>query len=544
MAARGRAPRIGDGLILKGRMTMQVGHRMFVMLSVVSIAGAAALAQAPAPSPAQQVAADYRTAMEQADLAIQKENQANSELMKNEEYLTTEIGPRLTGGKEMQAATAWTVQRFKDYGLEAHAEDATVERAWYPGVDTAEILAPWHKIIPIHAEAYSKTTCPEGQPTTDAEGRQNPACEITAPVVVVAAGQQPTAADVAGKIVLQGPPASNNLDPDHVADNSYDSVIVPPKGIPTDRGRGRFGGFERGGGTAPNPLAGAALVLRDGGKPWNLVSIGSAARGQNGFSTMPMAAIAHEDYALIYRMIEHYGNHVTMRVAIRGTLSAGPEKASITVAQIKGTEKPDEQVIIGGHLDSWFLGQGAVDNGTGAMSVLEAARIIHALGWKPKRTLTFILFTGEESGGIGARTFVANHKAEMPKVDAVLIADVGTGRFLSIPIDGFWEAVPALEQVYTPLREVFDLDPLDTRTFGSSDHVAFEREGIPGYIGIQAPAHYREEHHTQADTFDKVIPEQANQGASVIAAWMWNVSQLDEAFPHRAPAEPTARGGR
>jgi hypothetical protein len=526
---------------------MQSTSRIFFSLAGVTVAGAIAFGQAPTQLPTQQAAAEYRTAMEQADLAIQKENQQHSELMKNEEYLTTEIGPRLTGGREMQAATTWTVQRFKDYGVDAHQEDATVDHAWYPGVNTAEIITPWHKVIPIYAEAYSKPTCPEGQGTTDAQGRQNPACEISAPVMVLEAGRTPTADDVKGKIVLQGPPASGNLDPDYVADNSYDSVIVPARGVPAGGGRGRggFGGRGAGGAAAANPLDAAALVLRDGGKPWNLVSIGSAGRGQSGFSATPTAAIAHEDYALIYRMLTDYHNNVTMRVAIRGTLSAGPEKASITVAQIKGTEKPDEQVIIGGHLDSWFLGQGAVDNGTGAMSVLEAARILHALGWKPKRTLTFILFTGEESGGIGVRTFIANHKAEMPKVSAVLVDDVGTGRFLSIPIDGFWDAVPALEQVYTPLREVFDLQPLDTRTFGSSDHVAFEREGIPAYLGIQAPAHYREAHHTQTDTFDKVIPDEVNQGASVIAAWMWNVSQLDELFPHHAvTAAPAGRGGR
>ena len=84
-----------------------------------------------------------------------------------------------------------------------------------------------------------------------------------------------------------------------------------------------------------------------------------------------------------------------------------------------------------------------------------------------------------------------------------------------------------------------------TRTFGSSNHVAFGREGIPAYLGIQAPAHYREAHHTQADTFDKVIPDEVNQGASVIAAWMWNVSQLDEPFPHHGVTAPvTGRGGR
>jgi carboxypeptidase Q len=500
---------------------------------------------APPPAQAAQAQADYRAAMEQADLAIQKENREHSELMKNEEYLTTEIGPRLTGGKEMQAATAWTVKRFQDYGLEAHAEDATVPRAWYPGVDTAEIIAPWHKVIPIHAEAYSKTTCPDGQATTDANGRQSPACEITAEVVALTPGEPVTPDQLRGKVVLQSPPTSTNLDPDYVADNAYDSVIVPRRGVPAagGRGGGRFGGRGRGAGGGPNPLADAVLVLRDGGKPWNLVSIGSASRGQSGFSDVPTAAISHEDYDLIYRMITDYGNTVRMRFAIRGTLSAGPEKASITVAQIKGTEKPDEQVIIGGHLDSWFLGQGAVDNGTGAMSVLEAARIIHALGWKPKRTLTFILFTGEEEGGLGVRTFIANHKAEMPKVDAVLVDDTGTGKFLSISMDGFWETAPELAEVYTPLQEVFDLEALDSRTFGSSDHVAFEREGIPAYFGVQRAAHYREEHHTQADTFDKVIADEVNQGAAVICAWMWNVSQLDEPFPHHAVTAAQGRGG-
>jgi carboxypeptidase Q len=494
--------------------------------------------------------------MEQADLAIQNENRDHSELMKNEEYLTTEIGPRLTGGKEMQAATAWTVQRFKDYGLDAHAEDATVERAWYPGVDTAEIVTPWHKVITIRAEAYSKTTCPDGASTTDSGGRQNPACELTAPVILIGPGETPTAEQVKGKIVMQSAPATNNLDPDAHADNAYDSVIVPARGVPAaGGGRGGRGGAGGGAGgrgaaagagapTPANPMAEAALVLRDGGKPWGLMSIGSVGRGAAGFSATPTAVIPHEDYSLIYRMIKDYGNAVTMRVALRGTLSAGPERASITVAQIKGSDKPDEQVIIGGHLDSWFLGQGAVDNGTGAMSVLEAARILHALGWKPARTLTFILFTGEESGGVGVRTFIANHQAEMPKVDAVLVDDTGTGKFLSIALDGFWETAPQMQQVYTPLREVFGLDPLDSRTFGSSDHVAFEAYGIPAYFGVQNEAHYREAHHTQADTFDRVIPDEVNQGASVICAWMWNVSQLDEFFArHAVTAGGRGRGG-
>src|SRR6185312_9197244 len=362
----------------------------FVLAPVLLASGGLLLysqGRGTAQTPAQQ---QYRRAMETADLAIQKENRDHSELMKNEEYLTTMIGPRLTGSSNMQAASAWTLQRFKDYGLDAHLETTQVAHAWIPGICTAELISPWDKVIPIAAEGWSKAT----------NGT------ITAPVVVLGPGETPDPARIRGAIVLQGPPNGRNVDPDYVADNAYDSVIVPPKGVP-DRNAAQ--NFRRGG---PNLLLGAAVVIRDSGKPWNLFSIGGA--GRYAPSEIPTATISHEDYSLLYRLAKDYSQPLKMRVNIGGTFSDGPADASITVAQIKGSEFPDQQVIIGGHLDSWYLGQGAVDNGTGAMSVLEAARILKSLGWQPKRTLTFILFTGEEEGGVGVETFLRNHKSEIP----------------------------------------------------------------------------------------------------------------------------------
>ncbi len=214
-----------------------------------------------------------------------------------------------------------------------------------------------------------------------------------------------------------------------------------------------------------------------------------------------------------------------------------PAPASITVAEIKGSEFPDERVIIGGHLDSWDLGQGALDNGTGAMAVLEAARTLKALGWTPKRTITFILFTGEEEGGIGADTFLKNHAAEIPKMDGVLIHDTGTGKVFSISLDNLWDTAALMQEIYLPLQEVFDLQPLSTRSFGASDHVPFLNKGVPAYFCIQLPAHYREAHHSQTDTFDKVIPDQINEGAAFLAAWAWNVSEMPQPLPHHAPKQ-------
>jgi len=252
-----------------------------------------------------------------------------------------------------------------------------------------------------------------------------------------------------------------------------------------------------------------------------------------------MAFVTHEDYDLIWRLLQT--GPVTLTANLRNTFSEKPAPVAITVAEIKGSELPDERVIIGGHLDSWDLGQGALDNGTGAMAVLEAARALHALGWTPKRTITFVLFTGEEQGGIGAATYVKHHESELAKTDAVLILDTGTGKVFSIALENLWETGALMSEIYQPLQEVFDLQPISTRYFGSSDHVEFLNKGVPAYFCMQLPAQYREAHHSQSDTFDKVIPDQINEGAALLAAWAWNVSEMPLPLPHheaaKAPSE-------
>jgi Zn-dependent M28 family amino/carboxypeptidase len=163
-----------------------------------------------------------------------------------------------------------------------------------------------------------------------------------------------------------------------------------------------------------------------------------------------------------------------------------------------------------------------------------------ALGWKPQRTLTFILFTGEELGGIGSRLFLTNHQAEVSKMDAALVLDTGTGKVTTIALQDLWETARQMSIIYRPLMTVFDLYPPEARFYDGSDHIAFIRAGVPGYICVQAPALYREVHHSQSDTFDKAIPEEINQGAAVLASWMWNVSEYPEALPHHPsiPHEP------
>lgn len=495
-----------------------LAHLAIVLLSSLLLAQSPE--DIPQEAPAVQRTAEqrtaYRKAMEEADQKIAGELKAHSELVKNLEYLTTQIGPRLTGSPQMQAASDWTLRRFRDYGVDAHLETTEIAHAWTRGVETAEITSPIERRIAIRGFGWSKAT----------DG------EIAGNVVLL---DIKSASDVdqykgrlKGAIVMMRKPADLSQQQAN-PENAYDAVITPPRGIPNPDGgyRARLRILSQV--AAEHP----ALILIDSGKVDSLFTMSGGFRNYSA-SEVPMAFLTHEDYDLLYRLQQ--AGPVTMKANLPETFSDKPVPASITVAEIKGSEHPDERVIVGGHLDSWDLGQGALDNGTGAMATLEAARTLKALGWKPKRTITFILFTGEEQGGVGANTFLKNHANEIPKMDAVLVHDTGTGKVFSISLDNLWDTAPLMQEIYQPLQEVFDLQPLSSRYFGSSDHVPFLNKGVPAYFCIQLPAGYGAAHHSQTDTFDKVIPDQINEGAALLAAWAWNVSEMPPPLPH--PAAP------
>lgn len=474
------------------------------------------VAQASQPRTTEQKDA-YRKAMETADQQIADEVKAHSELIKDLEYLTTQIGPRLTGSSQMQRASEWTLKRFQDYGIDAHLETATIDHAWTRGVETAAITSPIQRSIGIHGFGWSKATVGD----------------VSGNVVALEISELSEFSKYRGKlkgmvVLTRKPDDLSKLEAN--PENAYDAVIPPQHGVkpPGMSWRERAQLMREIADQQP------ALILVDSGKPdslFNMTGVSPAYRP----SAAPMAFLTHEDYDLIWRLLK--AGPVTMTANLRNTFSDRPAPAAITVAEIKGSELADERVIIGGHLDSWDLGQGALDNGTGAMAVLEAARTLKALGWKPKRTITFVLFTGEEQGGIGATTFLRNHEAELPKIDAVLIHDLGTGKVYTIALENLWDTGPLMSEIYEPLREVFDLETLSTHYYGSSDHVEFLDKGVPAYFCLQLPDHYRQAHHSQTDTFDKVIPDQINEGAAFLAAWAWNVSEMPTPLPHHAEAK-------
>ena len=498
---------------------IRIPRSLQVMALALALGG---LITAQTSQPAQQRTTEeqqaYRKAMESADQQIANEVKAHSELMKNLEYLTTQIGPRLTGSVQMQQAGEWTLKRFQDYGVAAHLETAEIDQAWTRGAETAEIVSPIHRSIGIRALGWSKAT----------KG------EVSGKVIAIDL-QKPSDLDAyKGKLkgaIVMAPKPVDVLNADPNPENAYDAVIPPPRGVSKD---GAMSWRERAQLMRQIGEEQPALIMLDSGKTDNLFNMTGSYPSYKP-SAAPTAFLAHEDYDLIWRLLP--AGPVTVKASLQNSFSEKPAPASITVAEIKGSELPDQRVIIGGHLDSWDLGQGALDNGTGAMAVLEAARTLKALGWKPRRTITFVLFTGEEQGGLGADTYVKNHAAELANTDGVLILDTGTGRVFSIALENLWETAPLMAEIYRPLQEVFDLQPLSTRYFGASDHVEFLDKGVPAYFCLQLPAHYREAHHSQTDTFDKVIPDQINEGAALLAAWAWNVSEMPQALPHHAAAK-------
>jgi Zn-dependent M28 family amino/carboxypeptidase len=228
----------------------------------------------------------------------------------------------------------------------------------------------------------------------------------------------------------------------------------------------------------------------------------------------------------------------------------GPRKLCNVVAEIKGTEKPDEVVIVSGHLDSWDGpgSQGALDNGTGTCVALEAARILCKAGAKPKRTIRFILWTGEEQGLFGSQWYVQAHKDELPKISAVFVDDGGTNYEGGLTCTK--EMEPLLRKAQEPMTGVFKDMPFEIRVAeriprgGGSDHAPFNANGVPGFFWFETGrSDYNFVHHTQHDRYEMAIPEYLVQSSTNSAIMSYNLACADTLLPREQPTTPPPTGG-
>ncbi len=447
--------------------------------------------------------------------AILDEIDKHSELMTNIEYLCDMIGPRLTGSPNLTKANDWTKRKFEQYGLSnAHLEPWTIDRAWIRGDAKGRVVVPVEQRILLESAGWS--------PSTDGPKR--------GPVVHVKAQSADELAAYKGKIkgawVLL----------------SEVSVQPSPKqGKANLEGdmKKRIREYVRGRSFRPQLRKflideGAAGLLIDSNKEHGLINM-TGASAKFAQAELPEAFLTTESYGLIWRLLKR--GPVEVEIDLQNTFSKGEVEVYNTVAEIPGSDKADEVVIIGGHIDSWDLGTGATDNGTGIMAVLEAARALKAVGAKPKRTIRCVLFSGEEEGLHGSRAYVKAHEKEMSKICGVLIHDMGTGRVKSIGLQGRFDLREVMEQVVDPFKEAVNLEELSMRTMMGTDHMSFLPHGVPAFAVVQDEAEYRKTHHTESDTVDKVYPDEVNQGAKVLAGWAYGVAMLPEILP-RSPKTP------
>lgn len=471
----------------------------------------------------QDVSPDAARALE-LDKKVLAEAKQGPEVMANLTYLSDMIGPRLTGSPALKRANEWAAAKMKEYGLSnVHQEAWTIPVGWERGHAYGRVIEPDNgRTLALAALGWSPGT----------PGK------VQADVVVVTAKTTDDLAAYKGKLqgaaVLLGPPATvrpigQPREPRRPGQADVPRRPFVPGMMNFRRELMEFLRAEK-----------AAAILMDAGKPQGLLTTTGGWRGQeraDAADPVPSLYVAHEHYAMLHRLATRPAPAKTrVELEVTNQFIPGPIAVYNTVGEIPGAEKPDEFVILGAHLDSWDLAQGTTDNGTGTVVVLEAARLLVRSGMRPRRTIRFVLFTGEEQGLHGSRAYVKSHKDELPRISLCLVHDTGTGKVQGLGLQGREAVKPILEAELVALKEL-GLTDINLRGMGGSDHASFEQAGVPGFAVQQDMSEYFLTHHSQSDTLDKAREADLVQGAQVMAVTGRRVADLPGLLPREKPGK-------
>ncbi|MEO8373214.1 MAG: M20/M25/M40 family metallo-hydrolase, partial [Candidatus Solibacter sp.] len=321
------------------------------------------------------------------------------------------------------------------------------------------------------------------------------------------------------------------------------------------RGRGGFGGGGRGNTPAdPNRLTaiqvgealdamllsgGAAARMNDAARGDGII-VAQQHRAYDPTKTVPTLILRNDDFGRIERLLGD-GEDVKIEVNIVNKVYPEGKTSYNVVGEIPGTDKADEIVMLGGHLDSWHAATGATDNAIGSAVMMEAARLIQALGMKPRRTVRVALWSGEEEGLLGSIAYVKQHfgsaedpKPEFAKLNCYFNVDTGTGRIRGAGIFGPPAAADVLRPVLSQFTDwgVFGVSTTNSRMTGGTDSTSFNNAGLPGVGFQQDPIEYNSmTHHTNLDTYERIIPDDVHKAAAIVAAAVWHVANRDEMVP-------------
>jgi Zn-dependent M28 family amino/carboxypeptidase len=254
---------------------------------------------------------------------------------------------------------------------------------------------------------------------------------------------------------------------------------------------------------------------------------------------IPVVSMAAEDQNQLERFLDH-GKPVRIKINVQNEASAGPVDSANVVGDIRGTEHPEQIVVVGGHLDSWDLADGSTDNGVGTACTLGAAEAIMTSGYKPRRTIRFVLFTGEEQGLDGSFNYVKTHKDEMANHLGDIIIDNGQGPVTSLSLGGRDDLIPAVKKFADAVKSFADIKVNDEVVFGT-DTGPFSLAGLPGINMDQDSPEYRYTHHSAADTFDKAKPEIIDKDATLMALTAYWIAERPERLASPWSPEKTAK---
>lgn len=418
-----------------------------------------------------------------------------SPMEENLRLLTDDIGGRISGSPAMQKAVEWAVAAFRAEGIEVHTEKYTLPVTWSEGNTRLELLAPLNFPVRLVAEGWSPPT---------------PSGGIEANLLDIGYGTEDDFAQ-AGRSIKGAILLVHSDIPTTWAD-LFDEYLRPPDII-------------------HRALASGALAILWMGAREHLLLYRHTNTWDGQLEKIPQAIVAREDAMRLARTAAVYPGKVRVRFVMPNKVG-GPVEQENVVGEIHGYEKPDESVILAAHLDSWDLGTGALDDGCNAALVIEAARAIKATGLLPRRTIRFVLFTGEEQGNIGSREYVIAHRAELDNIRAMITFDSGIGRVTGYSLGGRRDIDAGVREILRPLESWSVNDNTYDASVGS-DNFDFLLEGIPTLVANQEAANYLPNYHAASDTFDKVDIRELKLNTVIAALTAWGLADRVEPLGKR-----------
>ena len=519
-----------------------------------------------APLAAQAFGAQQQGPQERIDsaaiLKIKAEGFQRSQVMDLMSWLTDVYGPRLTGAPQAKKAGDWTLEQFTKWGLaNPHYESwGPFGRGWQNDRMIAQVTAP----VPFPVIAYPGAW-------TDGTNGMVSADVVMVPSTIVTAKQfEPYRGKLKAKIVISRPPpvvpALFNPQAQRYTTEQL-NALANPYPVASGRGGARGAGAGRGGQPAQSPdgsslvnLAqcfideGAAAVLLPstqgtGGTVW---PTGNGSRAADAPKATPAVTLAVEHYGRIWRTLEK-GVPVKMDLEVKNSFYTDELNSFNIVAEIPGTDRADEVVMVGAHFDTWHTGTGATDNGAGTAVMMEAIRILKALNLPLRRTVRIGLWMGEEQGLIGSREYVTAHfgdratmqlKPEHGKFDAYYNVDNGTGAIRGVYLQGNSAAGPIFAQWMRLLNsDSISVGHVAPGNTGGTDHQSFDAVGLPGFQFIQDPVEYNTRtHHSNQDVFERIQAVDMKHNAVAVATFVYLTANRDEMIPRKPLPQPAAAG--